>query len=225
MWEKKGNPKLIVMLTYNDRTVEGACGIFDECKNSKAELWGLKEEGLPLEQMKHLYACMREYGKTTILEAVTYTEEKCMESAKIAVECECDFLIGTTFFDSVNEYCKHNNLKYMPFVGNVSGRPSILEGDVEEIIAEANSHLIKGVFGFDLLAYRYLGDTEALIKKFAAQIDAPICFAGGIDSYSKLDEIKNRSPWAFTIGRAFFENKFGESHNEQIDKVCEYIDT
>ena len=38
-----------------------------------------------------------------------------------------------------------------------------------------------------------------------------------------LDEIKDAAPWTFTIGGAFFENKFGGTFAEQIDKVCDYI--
>jgi len=222
---KKKNVELIVMLTHNDCTVKNAYRIFEQCKNSKAKFWGLKEKGLSLGQMKNLYAYMKECGKTTVLEVVAYTEDKCVQSAKMAVECKCDILMGTTFFDSINEFCKENNLKYMPFVGKVACRPSILEGDIEEMINEANEYLKKGVYGFDLLGYRYSGDAATLSEKFVSQVKAPICLAGGIDSYKKLDEIKNFMPWAFTIGGAFFENKFGETHKEQIDKVYEYTNT
>jgi len=219
------NTELIVMLTYNDHTVENAYEVFEQCKNSKAKFWGFKEKGLPLEKMKELYSYMKKCGKTTILEVVAYTEKECMSGAKMAVECGCDILMGTIFFDSVNEFCKENNLKYMPFVGNVTGRPSILEGSIDGMIAEANTYLKKGVYGFDLLGYRYTGDAVVLNKEFVSQIDAPICLAGSINSYRRLDEVKDSSPWAFTIGSAFFENKFGEAHDNQIDTVCEYINS
>lgn len=42
------------MLTHNDLTVLNAAEIFDQCKNSKAQYWGFKEESLPLEEMKSL---------------------------------------------------------------------------------------------------------------------------------------------------------------------------
>jgi len=42
------------------------------------------------------------------LEVVAYTEKECIEGAKMAVECGCDILMGTIFFDSVNELCKKN---------------------------------------------------------------------------------------------------------------------
>jgi len=220
---RSNNPELIVMLTHNEHTVENAYEIFEQCKNSKAKIWGIKEKGLPLEQMKDLFAYMKKCGKTTVLEIVEYTENECLEGAKIALECGCDILMGTIFFDSVNDFCKKNNIKYMPFIGKVSARPSILEGTVEEMIDEANKYLEKGVYGVDLLGYRYTGNAPALIKEFVTQINAPVCIAGSVNSYERLDEIKDSSPWAFTIGGAFFDNKFGGSHEEQINKVCEYI--
>ena len=56
------HPTLIVMLTYNDRTVKNAYEIFEQCKDSAACVWGMKEEALPLEQMKRtlcIYERMR----------------------------------------------------------------------------------------------------------------------------------------------------------------------
>lgn len=51
----KKYPELIVMLTYNDLTIKNAYKIFTENKDSKAKMWGFKEEGLPLSEMKKLF--------------------------------------------------------------------------------------------------------------------------------------------------------------------------
>ena len=220
----KENLNLIVMLTHNDKTVKNSFRIFEECRNSKAKLWGFKEKPLPVDEMKKLYKYMKKCGKMTFLEVVEYTEKEGLEGAKLAVECGCDILMGTVFFDSINEFCKSNNLKYMPFVGKVTQRPSILEGDINEIIAEAKEYQKKGVYGFDLLGYRYVGDAVELNKKFVEEIEIPVCLAGSINSYMRLDEVKNVKPWAFTIGSAFFENKFDGTFKEQINKVYEYIE-
>lgn len=219
----KRTPKLIVMLTYNDRTVENAYEIFKQCKDCKPQYWGFKDEGLPLDQMKDLYSYMKECGKITILEVVAYTEEECMNGAKKAVECGCDFLMGTLYYDSVNDYCKKHKLKYMPFIGKIKNRPSVLEGTIDEMIAEANEYLQKGVYGFDLLGYRYTADASELIEKFSSQVDAPICIAGNINNYARINEVRKSGAWAFTIGSAFFDNKFGDSFDKQIDKVYQYI--
>lgn len=217
------HPELIVMLTHNDRTVENAREVFESCKNSKAQYWGFKEEPLPLEQMKELYRLMKSCGKTTFLEVVAYTEEECLAGARMAAECEVDVLLGTLYFDSINELCKKHGMKYMPFVGTITGRPSVLEGTLEEMVAQANEALEKGVYGFDLLGYRYTGDAAALNKAFVEAVDAPVCLAGSVNSYQRLDEVKDAAPWAFTIGGAFFEGKFGGTFCEQVDKVCDYM--
>lgn len=211
------------MLTHNDETVNNAHEIFEKCKNSDAKFWGFKEKSLPIEQMKNLYKYMKECGKTTFLEVVEYTEKEGLEGAKIAVECGCDILMGTMFFDSINEFCKKNSLKYMPFVGKVTERPSILAGEIDEIIKEANEYLKKGVYGLDLLGYRYTGNAVELNEKFVLEVNAPVCIAGSVNGYERLDELKNINPWSFTIGSAFFENKFDGSFEEQINKVCEYV--
>ena len=217
------SPELIVMLTHNDMTVTDAYEIFDQCKKSKAKFWGFKEEPLPLEQMIKLFTYMKDCGKTTFLEVVSYSEKECLEGARKAVACNCDFLMGTTFFDSVNDFCKCNNLKYMPFVGNITGRPSVLEGTPEEMIDEANAYIAKGVYGIDLLGYRYTGDAAFLNREFVKNMEVPVCIAGSVNSYERLQEIKAVSPWAFTIGGAFFENKFDGTMKEQIDKVCNFM--
>lgn len=211
------------MLTHNDRTVENALEIFEQCKHSKAKFWGFKEDGLPKEQMKLLISKMKASGKTTFLEIVVYSEEECIQAAYNAVECGCDVLMGTKYFDSVNEICKKHNIKYMPFIGDVRERPSILNGTLEEMLTEARDCLQKGVYGFDLLAYRYTGDACALIEQFVANINAPVCIAGSIDNYQKIDIVKRANAWSFTIGGAFFDRKFEGSFSEQIDKICDYI--
>ena len=214
---------LVVMLTHNDKTVNNAYEIFEQCKDSKAKFWGFKEEPLDIEEMKKLYSSMKKAGKTTVLEVVAYTEDEGLKGAKMAVECGCDILMGTMYYDSINEYCKEHNLKYMPFIGKVKERPSILEGEIDEMVNEANSYLNKGVYGFDLLGYRFVGDATKLNKEFVAKVNAPVCIAGSVNSYERLDELKDSNPWAFTIGGAFFENKFDGNFTEQINKVCDYI--
>lgn len=57
--------RLIVMLTYQDRTVPNAAALFAQCRNTPAEYWGFKEEGLPLPAMRELFAQMKACGKKT----------------------------------------------------------------------------------------------------------------------------------------------------------------
>lgn len=218
------SPILIVMLTCNDRTVENAREIFETCKDSKAVYWGMKEAPLPKDEMKALYRRMRECGKTTVLEVVEYDEDACLKGAEIACECGCDILMGTMYFDSVNRLCREHNIRYMPFVGEVYDRPSVLEGEIGSMIETAKGYLEKGVFGIDLLGYRYIGCAETLNERMVRELGAPVCVAGSVNSFERLDEIKRISPWAFTIGGAFFEHAFGGEFCDQIDAVCDCIE-
>ncbi|MGV3244979.1 hypothetical protein [Staphylococcus sp. 11261D007BR] len=218
-----GKSELIVMLTYNDYTVDNAYHVFESCKDTKAQYWGFKDEGLPKSEMKSLFTYMKECGKTTVLEIVAYTEEEGLNGAQLAQECGCDILMGTTYFPSIHTYCLDHNIKYMPFAGNVYNRPSILTGSVEEIINNAQEMIDQNIFGVDLLGYRYDQDASVLISQFLNQVNAPVCLAGSIQSYEQLDFIKNVSPQYFTIGSAFFDRCFGEAFYDQIDTVCDYL--
>ena len=223
MVHQSKNPELIVMLTWHDYTVENASAVFEQCKDSKAKFWGFKEHPLPINEMKNLYSRMKDCGKTTLLEVVAYSEEEGLEGARIAAQCQCDILMGTCFFESINDFCQRHNIKYMPFVGRITGRPSVLEGNINDMIEEAQRYIAQGAYGIDLLGYRYTGDTIALNNAIVKNVPAPVCLAGSIDSYQRLDEVKTASPWAFTIGSAFFENKFDGTFAQQINKVCDYI--
>lgn len=217
-------PELIVMLTHNDKTVPDAIEVFEAAKNTPAVYWGFKEAGLDKDKMKELVKMMKQAGKTTFLEVVEYTEAECIEGAKIGVECGFDILMGTMYFDSVRDIAKQAGMKYMPFVGEITGRPSILGGTIDGMIEEANSLIEKGVYGIDLLAYRFTGDADELIKRFVSEVDLPVCIAGSIKNFERLDYMKEISPWTFTIGSAFFEKEFGDlSFGDQITVVCDYM--
>ena len=127
---------LIVMLTHNDVTVPNALEVFTSCRDLPVKYWGFKDHGLEPAAMKQLVDVMKANGKTTFLEVVSYTEEECMRGARLGVECGFDYLLGTLYFDIVYEYVKKTDLKYCPFVGKVSQTPSILEGTVEEMLAQ-----------------------------------------------------------------------------------------
>lgn len=223
MKEDKEFPDLVVMLTYNDFTSEDAEKIFEECKDTKAKYWGFKEKPISKERMKKLYSRMKECDKTTFMEVVAYTPEEGLAGAMIAAECGCDVLMGTKFHQEIADFCKTHNIKYMPFVGEIEGRPSVLTGEIDDIIAEAREAIANGAYGIDLLGYRYVGDARKLISRLVKETDAPVCVAGSIDTYERLDEIKESNPSTFTIGSAFFENKFNGDFADQINKVCEYI--
>ena len=218
-------PELIVMLTHNDKTVENAIEVFESAKDAPAKFWGFKEVGIPEDQMKLLVQKMKAAGKKTFLEVVAYTEEECLAGAKMGIRCGFDVLMGTLYFDSIKETADAADMDYMPFVGKISGRPSILEGTIEGIIGEANELIEKkGVKGFDLLGYRFKGDAVKLNAEFVKNVKVPVCLAGSVASFERLEEVKATGAWAFTIGGAFFEKKFGDaSFSEQIKIVVDYM--
>jgi len=220
------SPKLITMLTYNDETVKNAFGVFDACADLPCEFWGFKDVGLPKGQMKQLVEHMKSSGKTTFLEVVSLSEQECMDGARLAVDCGFDYLMGTVFYDSVFRFMKGQPTKFFPFCGKVYGHPSILDGTVEEIVADGRRMAALGVDGFDLLAYRYTGDAEKMTAEFLAQVKVPLVMAGSIASFSRLDAVKRLNPWAFTIGSAFFDKKFvpDASFREQMAAVLKYLE-
>ncbi|MCR5176000.1 MAG: hypothetical protein K6C05_04045 [Anaerovibrio sp.] len=199
---------IIIMLTNHDVTVKNAMELFESSKDLPIKYWGFKNVGLPKDQMKAVASAMKAAGKETFLEVVTYDEESCLAGAKTAVECGFDHLMGTLYFTSVHKYLDENGVDYMPFVGKVSGSPSVLEGTNEEIIQDAKNLQAKGIKGFDILAYRHVVDGEKLAREFCTAIDSKICIAGSIDSYERIDIMFDIAPWTFTMGSALFAKKF-----------------
>lgn len=222
----RNNIRLIVMLTNNDETVGNASDIFDNCKDLEIECWGFKDIGLPVTEMKKLVKRMKEANKKTFLEIVSMNKEEGIKGAKLAVECEFDYLMGTVFYEEIANYLIDKHPKYFPFCGKVYGHPSILDGSVEEIIDHAKDIFKKGADGVDLLAYRYIEDADKrLIKDFLKQIKKPVVLAGSINSWDRLEKILNYNPWGFTIGTALFENKFCANTNfrEQVNAIFKKV--
>lgn len=102
--------------------------------------------------------------------------------------------MGTMYYDAINECCQQNNIKYLPFVGEVVDRPSVLKGSPDKIISQAKHAISSGAYGVDLLGYRYVGDAPALNKRLVESLDAPVCIAGSVNSYERLDELKEAKP-------------------------------
>ena len=214
--------ELIVMLTHNDVTVPNALEVFTSCRDLPVKYWGFKDHGLEPAAMKQLVDVMKANGKTTFLEVVSYTEEECMRGARLGVECGFDYLLGTLYFDSVYEYVKKTDLKYRPFVGKVSQTPSILEGTVEEMLAQEAAFADKGIYGTDLLGYRYTGENvDEFCADFVKGAKRPVCLAGSIGSEERIEKVKKMNPWTFTMGSALFAKNFVK--NGTFRENLEYV--
>lgn len=218
--------KLIVMLTYNDETVKNARRVFDDCKDLPVEFWGFKDIGLPKDEMKSLVKDMKKAAKTTFLEVVTLTEDMCLEGARIAYDCGFDYLMGTVYFDSVMAYCQDHHIKYLPFCGRVYGHPSILAGTPDEIAEDALKLQNAGCAGTDVLAYRHKENPVEVIRALLNKVDFPVCVAGSISTFDRIDLVQDLNPWTFTIGSALFEGKFGadKSFRGQLQAVIRHMD-
>ncbi|MCI8464406.1 MAG: hypothetical protein HFI63_00875 [Lachnospiraceae bacterium] len=217
---------LVVMLTHHDKTVKDALEIFESCKELPVQHWGFKNVGLPVPEMKGLVAAMKAAGKTTHMEVVTYTEEECLEAAKLAVECEFDYLLGTVYYPSVQKILEGHPIKYFPFCGKVWGSPSVLGETIEEIVEDAKRFEELGIDGTDLLAYRFTGDAEALIREFAKTIQFPVLIAGSVSTFKRIDFLKEINPWGFTVGSAFFESSYVPEGGfyDNLKAVAEYLE-
>lgn len=220
-------PELIIMLTNNDITVTNAKEVFLSCKDLPAKKWGFKDVGLPKEEMIELAKLMKEAGKETYIEVVTYTEEGCLEGAKMAYECGFDYLTGTLPFDSVFAYAKEHNLKYCPFCGEVGGSPVELKGTVTSVIESAKACIEKGAQGIDLTSYRYVdGDPVELTKAVVDAVGAEkVCIAGSIGNTERMDAMKEAGVAEYTMGSALFNSNFVQSGSfrENLEFVLDYL--
>lgn len=218
--------ELVVMLTHHDQTVKNALEMFEEMKDTPVLHWGFKDVGLPPNEMKKLVQRMKDSGKTTYLEVVSLSEEQGLAGARLAVESGFDVLMGTVYFDSIHAYLKDKPIQYYPFPGHVHSHPSILDGTIEEIVNHACSLEEKGVPGMDLLAYRYTGDAELLLRQVVKATRVPICVAGSIASYERIARVWDAGAWGFTVGSAFFEARFvpGGSFKDNMMAVWNWIE-
>lgn len=217
---------LIIMLTNHDLTVPNAMEVFNECCDLPVQHWGFKDVGLPEDQMRELVRRMKDCGKTTYLEVVTYSEEECLRGAKLAIDCGFDYLMGTLYYPSVGKLFQNTSTKYLPFCGKVWGSPSILGESIDGIVDDAVClSKSEGVAGLDLLAYRFPGDVPALIRTYMQKVPVPTVIAGSIDSTERLDFMKEVQPWGFTIGSALFASKYkpNSSVRENIQTVVDYL--
>jgi hypothetical protein len=51
-----------------------------------------------------------------------------------------------------------------------------------------------------------------------------LCIAGSVNSYARLEELRQTAPAYFTIGSAFFDHAFGQDIPAQIDAVCRFME-
>jgi len=218
--------EFIFFLTHSDVTVYNAIDVFEKRKNTGIKYVGFKDVGLPKEKLIELHERMKKEGMTTFLEVVSATEEDNLRSAKMGIELGVDNLIGGTYVRQTLPLLQDTNIKYFPYIGKVIGHPCLLRGTIEEITRDARTVEDLGANGIDLLAYRYDGNPEHLIRSVQEAVKIPLIIAGSINSLERVRKMTELDVWAFTIGSAIFDKKFVPSGtlSDQITAVLKEIE-
>ena len=107
----------------------------------------------------------------------------------------------------MQEILAGTGVRFFPYVGEIVGHPCLLRGSVESIVADTERATALGVDGINLLAYRYDGDVEALVRAVAGATDLPVICAGSVDSAERIRALDDCGAWAFTIGTAALDGE------------------
>ncbi|HXG40439.1 MAG TPA: hypothetical protein VNJ28_05805 [Candidatus Limnocylindrales bacterium] len=216
-------PEFIFMLTRGDRTVPHARAAYDEVRAVPGlRFVGFKDVGVPLAELHDLVRAIRSDGREAMLEVVSERADDELRSIAAARELDVDWILGGTHVDEALRLLDGARQRYCPFPGRVIGHPSLLRGSVEEIAASAAALTARpGVHGLDLLAYRYDGDVEALVRAVLGAASGPVIAAGSVDSVERIAALRRLGVWGFTIGGAIFEGRFpgAPSLRHQVEAV------
>jgi hypothetical protein len=194
--------EFIFMLTRDDVTLPDAREVYASIAGTGVTHIGCKDVGLPREQLAEFMDEIRANGHTSYLEVVSETDEATLNSARVAAEIRPDYLIGGTLIEPVQEILSGTGVRFFPYVGQIIGHPCLLRGSLEEIVADTRRAASLGVDGINLLAYRYDGDVEELVRAVVAATDLPVICAGSVDSIERIRALDACGAWAFTIGTA-----------------------
>jgi 4-hydroxythreonine-4-phosphate dehydrogenase len=192
----------IFMLTRDDVTLADARAVYASIAETGVRHVGCKDVGLPADELSALMDDIRSHGHETWIEVVSETEEATLASARAAAEIRPDHLIGGTLIEPVQEILAGTGVRFWPYVGQIVGHPCLLRGSIDEIVADTERAAALGVDGINLLAYRYDGDVEALVRAVVGATDLPVICAGSVDSVDRIRALERCGAWAFTIGTA-----------------------
>jgi NAD(P)H-dependent flavin oxidoreductase YrpB (nitropropane dioxygenase family) len=202
--------EFIFMLTRDDVTLQDAREVYASIAHTGVRHVGCKDVGLPTEELRGLMDDIRANGAETYLEVVSETEEATLASARAAAEIRPDHVIGGTLIEPVQEILAGTGVKFWPYVGQVVGHPCLLRGSIDEIVADTRRAAGLGVDGINLLAYRYDGDVDALVRAVVEATDLPVICAGSVDSTERIRALERCGAWAFTIGTAALDGALVE---------------
>jgi putative N-acetylmannosamine-6-phosphate epimerase len=109
----------------------------------------------------------------------------------------------------------------------VVGIPEVLEGSIEEMVNDARMFEKMGVDGINLLAYRYVGDPDKLMREVIKSVNIDVIVAGSINSFDRIRKVVVAGARLYTIGSAIFERNFVPSGgiSDQIKAILEFEKT
>jgi hypothetical protein len=221
--------EFVFMLTHQDATVPHAAEVLDSvrslARNAGLRYIGFKDVGAGPERQRELADAAHEAGLQVMLEVVSTSAEAELASLRAAVAAGVDWVLGGTHVDEGERLLAGSPVRYCPFPGRVVGHPSVLEGGIDEIAADAAAMTARpGVYGLDLLAYRHRTvDPVALTRTVVKAAAGPVVAAGSVISREQIEALADAGAWGFTIGGAIFEGRLpgGPDVAAQVRAVLE----
>ena len=188
----------VFMLTHDDRTVDNAAEIMPTLADTGLRYVGFKDVGADLARQRELVALAHDAG--------------------------FDWVLGGTH-GAETAGMLPEGVRYCPFPGRVVDHPSILQGTIDEIAADAERLTsLDHVAGLDLLAYRHqTADTLELIRAVVERSSGPVIVAGSIASVDRAVAVSDAGAWGYTIGSAIFDGLLpgAPSIADQVRRVLE----
>lgn len=217
----------IFMLTNHDRTVDGALAVLEEVKQTGLTHVGFKDVGATPEQQRALAESAHAAGMTVYLEVVSTSVEAELASVAAGRAAGVDWILGGTNPELALPLLDGSGVSYAPFPGTIVGHPSLLEGSIEEIAADAaRLTALAGVNGVDLLAYRHQGvDPLELTKAVVEASSGPVIAAGSVVTQEQIVGLKRAGAAAFTIGGAIFDHRLpGDGIAAQVRTALDWAE-
>lgn len=201
--------EFILMLTHEDRTVPNAQGVYEQVRDTGLRYVGFKDIGATVDELHSITKAAHADGIEVMLEVVSLSQADELRSIEIGLDIGVDWILGGTHPESALNVIRESRTNYCPFAGTITGHPSVLSGEIDDIAnhAEAISSL-DGVTGVDLLAYRHQSaDPVDLTRAVVGATSGPVIAAGSVHSVQQIQALAEAGAWGFTVGSAIFDGQ------------------
>lgn len=216
--------EFIFMLTRDDRTVDDGVDVLRSLEHSGLRYVGFKDVGASPARQRELTTCAHSLGMDVMLEVVSTSLADEVTSVESARAAGVDWVLGGTNPDAGLDILAGSGIKYCPFPGRVTGHPSVLSGEIDEIAAQARTLTASdGVAGVDLLTYRHqTADPSELTTAVVNAVTGVVIVAGSVVTDDQIAVLAKTGAWAFTIGSAIFDGSVtGDDVPSRIAHVLE----